>query len=329
MLIKRLILLALIEALFCHAVLGQQLQDYDMYHKQVLLAEKLISQERFADALRFYDTLISTYDFVFLRDCKIATQLALKLKQTDKAHDYLQLGMLSGWKFKEIRKNKFFDALRADKGYKDIKKDYSSLRAQYEAGLNTDLRERVKKMASRDQSKAFGALFTLSSTAQDRYAENKFAPHSERQMAELIEILKVHGYPGEQLIGNDNWMSTILSHHNSISKDYNAKDTIYPILKPRLKEALVKGMISPFEFALIDDWYRAVKSGWNNDAGYGILSPPSAESLPGYNDLRQEVYLRPIELRNRLVEVQEKTGMDLCLPGEPWVKGKIEIVKKE
>ncbi|MEN8788640.1 MAG: hypothetical protein ABF295_03915, partial [Flavobacteriaceae bacterium] len=301
--------------LFFHSVFGQGQQDYGSYHQQVFVAEKLINQERFADALRFYDTLIDTHNFVFLRDYKVATQLALKLNQMDKARNFLRQGVLGGWTMKQIRKNKFLDPLRRDQGFKAIKKDYSQLRAEYKAGLNASLRKRVKKMASRDQWKAFGALFTFSAKAQDRYAERKFAPHSERQMAELDEILKSHGYPGEQLIGNDTWMTTILSHHNSISREYAERDTLYPAIKPRLAEALSNGQISPFELALIDDWYHKVKSGWSGSEGYGILDRPGVQTLPKFNELREHVCLRPIEVRNQLVEIQTKTGMDFYLPG--------------
>ncbi len=322
-------LLTLILDLYPYETLSQKNDDYTLYHQKTIVAEKLIGQERFADALKFYDTLIGSHDYVFLRDFKIATQLALSVGQDKKAASYLRQAVLGGWKMKEIRKNKFLDPLQATDEFKHLSREYKSLRATYEASLDAGLRKRVKKMASSDQSKAFGALFTFSSTAQDRYAENKFAPHSEKQMAELKEILKVHGYPGERLIGNDFWMSTILSHHNSISKDYNFKDTIYPALKPRLVEALAKGMVSPFELALIDEWYRAVKSGRTDPAGYGILDPPSREALQRFDALRETVFLRPIELRNRLVEIQQKTGMNFYLPGEPWVKGKVEAVQNE
>jgi hypothetical protein len=306
----------MLQILFCRTVFGQQ---------QILVAEKLIAQERFADALRFYDTLIGTYDFVFLRDYKIATQLALKLNQKEKAQNYLRRSISGGWEMKQIRKNKFLAPLRSDEGFAGIKKDYSKLRAEYKSGLNPSLRKRVKKMASKDQWKALGALFTFSAKGQDRYAERKFAPHSERQMAQLNEILNSYGYPGEQLIGNDTWMSTILSHHNSISKDYNSKDTIYPALKPQLIEALNKGTISPFELALVDDWYLKVKSGWSGSEGYGILDRPGMQSLPNFNELRKQFYLRPVEVRNRLVEVAQKTGMDFYLPGKGWIDDKIEI----
>lgn len=47
--------------------------------------------------------------------------------------------------------------------------------------------------------------------------------------------------------------------------------------------------------------------------------------LSRIDELRKTVSLRPVELRNTLVEIQEKTGMDFYLKGNPWIEGKIEI----
>ena len=60
-------------------------------------------------------------------------------------------------------------------------------------------------------------------------------------MAALLELLEDKGYPGEKRIGNDFWMSTIISHHNSISEEYNRKDTVYKAMQPALVQAIEKG----------------------------------------------------------------------------------------
>jgi len=119
-------------------------------------------------------------------------------------------------------------------------------------------------------------------------------------------------------------MSTILSHHNSISQDYNEKDTLYPGLRPKLKDALKKGQISPFELASIDVWYRLTKSNKDKPT-YGILNAPTQEKLTQTNGLRKAVYLRPIEIRNELIEIQKKTGMDFYINEDSWIEGQIEI----
>ena len=53
------------------------------------------------------------------------------------------------------------------------------------------------------------------------------ALHSEKQLIDIDTILNQYGYPSERLIGNNMWISVILSHHNSISVPYNARDTLY------------------------------------------------------------------------------------------------------
>ena len=299
-------------------------KDYSIYHQRVIAAEIHIASENYSQALQIYEELFENYDFIFLREFQIATQLAVCLKNEEKAVGFLKKAILSGWQMKSIKRNDCLTGLRATQSWKEVKKHYRKLKKQYESNLNTGLRSVVKKMIAKDQWKVLGALFTFTANAQDRYAEKRFTPQSERQLSNFSIILKNYGYPGERLIGNDFWMSTILSHHNSISQKYNAKDTIYPNLKPLLNDALNKGQISPFELALIDDWYFSTKNG-DKKLTYGILDAPSQAMLPETNCLRKTVYLRSIEIRNKLVDVQRKTGMDFYLKGNPWVDGKIEV----
>lgn len=296
--------------------------DYTQYHREVLEAERLICNEKFHEALQVYENLFRQYDFIFLKEYQIATQLAVYLGDLDKAFQLLEKAILAGWHKKSIRKNQFLKPLFEDPKWKVLQKKYPDLRKRYESSFNSDLQKQVKKMFSKDQWKAFGALFTLSSEAQDRYAEKRFAPHSEKQLAELMRILDKYGYPGERLVGNNYWASTILSHHNSISQAYNQKDSLYRKIRPKLEAALRNGQISPFEMALIDEWSRSTL---NTKPAYGILDPPTREDLPGTNSLRAEIFFRSIEIRNKLVDIQEKTGLNFYLQGYPWIDGKVEV----
>lgn len=298
--------------------------DYTIYHKRVVDAETLIASENYKDALNVYENLFEKYEFIFLRDYQIATQLALFLNDEQKANSLLIKGIKSGWTMKSIKKNEFLDKLRESEDWKFIKKQYSKLNKHYTSSLNGDVRKRVKKMYSKDQWKAFGALFRLSSKAQDKYAERTFAPHSEKQINDFLDILLEYGYPGEKLIGNEFWMSTILSHHNSISTDYNTKDTLYKSFKPKLKSALENGEISAFSYIMIEEWYRAVVSEKSLPT-YGILDGPFQNNLTKTNKLRASFYLRSVGVHNRLVDIEEKSGMNFYLDGHPWEKGKIEI----
>ena len=296
--------------------------DYLKYHVQINEVEILLSQEAFEDALIAYEQIFEIYDFVFLRDYKVAAQLALYLDDRKIALDLLRKGIAAGWELKNIKKNNFLKPLQEDPEWSAIEQSYSNLHSQYGTRIDWDLREIVHLMFKKDQKKAMGALFRIGNKAQERYGTKKFAPHSEIQIFELIGILNKNGYPGEKLIGNDFWMSTIISHHNSISQEYSKKDTLYNFIKPKLIRAIEKGEMSPYEYALMDDWQIVVSSG-RTKPGYGFLMPPTDSTLSKTNQLRQKIGLRTIEIRNKLVDVEKKTGMNFYLPN--WIKGKINI----
>jgi len=302
--------------------LAENENDYLAYHQAIILAEERIADEKYGQALDIYAEVFNSYDFIFLKDYRIATQLALYEGQLELAFDYLRKGIASGWEMKSINKNDLLQELRNSPEWKSIKNEYPSSRKKYEAKLDLELQKEVKKMFGKDQRKAIKALFKFSSKGQDRYAEKKFAPHSEKQMSDLDKILEKYGYPGEKLIGNDIWMSTVLSHHNSISTQYNKNDTLYHNLKPKLREAVKQGEMSPYEYALIDNWFIAVSTD-RVEKSYGYIDGLTVEDIPHSNQLRKNIGARSIETRNRLVDIQEKTGIDFYLEGGPWQSGKI------
>ena len=119
----------------------------------------------------------------------------------------------------------------------------------------------------------------------------------------------------------------ILSHHNSISVNYNGKDTIYAQLKPKLLNALKKGEISPYELAQIEDWRIAALND-HELTSYGFLGTiPDNTVLAIVNKNRNDIGLRSIDLRNNLIDVENEKGIDLYLP-KGWQNGKITVANK-
>lgn len=318
----KLFLFCLVPIIISSAFRTNESPNYMEYHKQIIEAERLISQEEFEDALIKYEQLFEIYDFVFIRDYKVATQLAFYLNDRNKGFDLLRKGIANGWHLKDIQKDDFLKPFQKDTAWSSIEHSYSNLHSKYRTRINADLRERVRFMFKKDQKKAMGAFIKLGNKAKEKYGKKKFAPHSEEQMFELIDIFEKDAYPGEKIIGNDFWMSTIISHHNSIALEYVKKDTLYDFVKPQLFKAVEQGEMSPYEYALIDDWKKAVLSG-RSEVGYGFLSPPKRSTLLKTNQLRSKIGLRSVELRNKLVEVERKTGMNFYLPD--WVQGAIDI----
>ena len=307
--IRSLILILTFALCNIFSLVAQSKVNYKNYYEDIIKAEKLIIENQYSDVLATLENVFDSYDFIFLRDYKIAAQLALYLENEEKALNYLKLGVSNGWTLKNIKKNKFLKPLLKSDGWSTIKSQYDSLRNNYFAKLNGELRSEVKSMFKNDQKYAFSNLFKVGNRSKTRYANKKIIPQNEKQLMRLNKMLDDYGYPGEKLIGNWIWMSTILSHHNSITLEYVQKDTLYPILKPRLLVAIQAGEMSPYEYAIIEDWYVAVKSD-RKEAAFGYLNPLSEQDLIKSDKLRQAIGMRSVETRNSLVELQNQTGMD-------------------
>ena len=145
-------------------------------------------------------------------------------------------------------------------------------------------------------------------------------------MAQLKQIIRTKGYPGERLIGNGFWAVTILSHHNSMTVQRTQTDTLYPQMRPVLRRAVETGAMSPFEFAMIDDWFITIKSN-RQERGYGYLNTLTAVELVRADSLRTQIGLRSVTTRNRLIDVQQQTGMDFFLPAWPYRNAKLVVTE--
>ncbi len=302
-------------------------ENYLNYHSKVIECEQLIIERKYSTAINLFDSLFKQFDFLFLRDIKVATELSAFEKDYKSGLKFTRLGIKAGWTLESINKNDNLRSLKEQREWYKIMSAYDSLHQIYLSRLNFQVKEQVHEMFKKDQKKAFGALLRIGQKAKRRYSEKKFAPHSEHQLRELEQILNEYGYPGERLIGNSLWGSVILSHHNSISVNYNSKDTIYAQLKPKLLNALKKGEISPYELAQIEDWRIAALN--NHElTSYGFLGTiPDKIILESVNNNRAKIGLRSIDLRNNLIDVENETGINLYLP-KGWQKGKIKIEEK-
>ena len=287
--------------------------DYTTYHQTIARAQPLIARKHYQEALALYKQVFDRYEFVFSRDYKVATQLALQVGQKQQAFTYLKQAIATGWTLSDIKKNALVTTLQRDPQWRVVEQQYDSLRALYQNGGNQDVRDRVEKMFKKDQRKALLALFRIGAT-QERYLEKRFAPHSEQQMAQLLPIIDQYGYPGERLIHNGYWAAVMLSHHNSISKAYALKDTVYLHVRPKLMKALKSGQMSPYEFAMIDDWYMAVKT-VRQETHFGYLSSSLApQAKTKVDQCREAIGLSSIETIGLLADLQQQTGFNCYLP---------------
>lgn len=300
-------------------------KDYTVYHRTIAQAHKKIADKQYQEALVLYRQIVDRYAFVFLNEYKVAAQLAIQTGEKQEAFTYLKRAIATGWRMDDMKKNALVRTLQGDPGWKAVEHQYDSLSAFYPRSGNEEIRDRVRRMFNKDQRKALLALFHFSSKGQERYAEKKFAPHSEKQLAQLSRIINTYGYPGEKLIRNGYWASVILSHHNSISTDYNLKDTLYVALRPKLLKAIELGDMSPYEFVRIDDWSVTSRSG-RKEKQFGHLSSSlTSAELKKANQLREEIGMSSVETMNSLIDLQAQTGMNFYLPSD--FKQKINSVE--
>ena len=132
----------LISFSFCCIVtcIHGQTNNYRVYHQKVMRFEQLIAEKKISEARQSIDSLIKKFDFVFLREYKLATELSVYEQDDNSAFEFLRLGILGGWSIKNIKKTKSLKRLQSDPRWKDLEADYDSLRMVYRAKLNMPLR---------------------------------------------------------------------------------------------------------------------------------------------------------------------------------------------
>jgi hypothetical protein len=303
---------------------AQQPADYQAYHRQIIQADQALVAGNYRAALAVMDTVFAQYAFVFLRDYQVAAQVAAYIGNAPRAFRYLRLAALAGWDLTAIRKVKLFARLRKDPAWQRFAQEYPALHQRYLQRLDTTMARRLQQMFGDDQRLAAENLKISDEKAQEVFLLQHFVPQNEAQVKQIHAMLLQQGYPGEKRIGNTVWASTILSHHNSVSPAYVRQDSLYPALRPLLLQAIASGDLSPGDFAVIEDW-RIVVGSDHQQSAYGYLNPLHQRDIPQSDSLRAAIGLPSVALRNQLVDVQHKTGINFYLEGTMWVEGKIPI----
>ena len=149
--------LPLLALLILPAYLLAQLQsnlDYGSYHRHIIQAEELIADEKYAEALTAFEQVFGAYHFVFLRDYKVAAQLALFTKQEAKAFQLLKQAITHGLTLQDFKKSQWLKSAQDKAAWKTLKSQYPSLHQDYLKGLDQDLRTEVEDLFKKDQKLA-------------------------------------------------------------------------------------------------------------------------------------------------------------------------------
>jgi hypothetical protein len=310
--LRRLLLLILIVN---GAKAVSQSDNYLEYNRRIIEAETFLSEKNFPESIRIYRELANAYDHVFLRDYKVAAQLAAYQGDTSNLHYFVKTGMRNGWDFKQIKKNPHLRKYSKYDFWKHLKRNRKSFAEQFNQSVDIPLRQEVKEMLRRDQWRALRVAITPGKKWKERYTTRKFVPNNRAQVRRILAITQQYGYPGEKIIGDKSWATVIISH--------NEHDSVYSQLRPRLYDALERGEIAPIELAIIETWRVEVDSE-HRDKGFVIWSGAvTAEQAFLADSLRSGIGLRNINLNNKLISAERELRMNFYL--SPFHGGVISV----
>lgn len=305
-----LILLTLIPML----CLGQK-GNYLDYHHKIVKAEEYIAAKQFDEGLKIYRNLADTYEHVFLRDIKVASQLSAYTNDTANLFYFLEKGMKKGWTSKEIMKIETLKKFKDDNRLKILNANRDQLKKEFENSINLELRTEIREMLAEDQKRAIRVALTPVKKWRERYTNRKFVPNNRLQVRRINQIIDQVGYPGEKIIGDKSWATVIISH--------NEHDTIYKELRPKLYKALIEGELSAIDLAIIETW-RIVVDTDRKEKGFVIWDETinKSDALKA-DSLRQSIGLRSIELNNKLILAEKELKMNFFL--SPFHGGLITV----
>ena len=105
--------------------------NYLQYHKEIIKCEELIAEGKFKDAINSFDSIFDHFDFAFLRDYKLATELSAFEQDSKSCFRFMRLAILHGWTLKSIQKNRSLSYLHRDPLWIIIESEYDSLHNIY------------------------------------------------------------------------------------------------------------------------------------------------------------------------------------------------------
>jgi len=127
----------------------QAQDDYSEYHQSIILVEDLISNEKFADAVKEYNKIFEAYDYVFLKDILIAAQVAYLSDDIEKTNEWLLRAVTDGYDCNCIKKLPIFKEYIDLDEWKKIESQYEELNDEYlttiDLGLHYEFHHRYKQ----------------------------------------------------------------------------------------------------------------------------------------------------------------------------------------
>ena len=219
-------------------------QNYLNYYETINKAEIANLDKEFKKSDSLYQVSFGLVDKPFKEDFLLASINSEKLKAYQKTLDYLKNGINHGLTLKRIKKQ--LTEFKKSKEWKELKKEYKSLRKNHLKTLNLSLREEISEMVRKDQKARIPILGSGKQMKKtDSYNYNR-----------LLEIIRQNNnkWPGFSTIGEITPKGKYDVTKNITLMPLHFKKEWIEKLRPYMLEAVLNGEMYPYQFARIIDY---------------------------------------------------------------------------
>ena len=243
--------------------------NYIEYHKEARFIESYILDSSYVKAVQLYKNLFSEYDFVFAEDCFRAAQTATFINDSISSFLFLERAVNQGVTKERIVNDSILIDLKRMKYWSIFEGNYDSIRNEYIAVIDWNLRQKINEIHDLDQKyRDKHELHPLNFIWRPLIWIKWKKTTKKIVENELIPLIKKHGFPNEKLIGLDeasfhlkhkrdklksNYAFIILIHYYSIPRTTNFNELLLSAIK--------SGNIHPSQYASIIDFQATCGKG--------------------------------------------------------------------
>lgn len=194
-----------------------QAQDYNIYHAKIIQAEKEIFQKgNIEKGLSIYSIVFQDFDFVFLRDCIIAMQIALYNSNEKLFIEFVAKSSKNGLLIRHLPLLKYiYNHAIYNKNKETVHQYLENNRKYYLQRLDTMTLKKIIRLFSIDQVEK-----SIIPNETNKQREIRYKPLIRETAGKLIDLIKDKGFLGDMLIGID---QNDIMHELSVGK-YDAID---------------------------------------------------------------------------------------------------------
>jgi hypothetical protein len=251
--------------------------NYIEYHKRARLIESHILDSSYVKAVKLYEDLFSTYDFVFAEDCFRAAQTAVFINDSVNSFLFLERAVHQGVTKETIVNDSILIDLKKMKDWSLFENNYDSIRDKYIAAIDWDLRQKINKIYDLDQKYRDKHELHPWNFLWRPFIWIKWKKTTKKIVEnELIPFIRKYGFPNEKLIGIDEASFHHKQNIDHIKSNYAFMILIHYFSVPRtsdfnnlLLSQIKSGNIHPRQYAsLIDFQAKCGKEKYYNGLYY-------------------------------------------------------------